>query len=66
VYIDAEEIENNLQVCGNLSDQLWVEYFHVHGHEDVYEQKSDLGHLSTSFSDFNYQLIVVGAFQTLL
>ena len=30
VYIDVEEIENNLRVCGKLSDQFWVEDFHVH------------------------------------
>jgi hypothetical protein len=43
MFTDAEEIEDNLRSCGNLSDQIWDEDLCVEEQEKVYEkQKSDL------------------------
>ena len=39
MFVDAKEVENNLQVCGKLHDQIIDKDFNVQEMEEVYEQQ---------------------------
>ena len=38
MFIDAEEIDNNLWACGKITNQIWNEYLDVEEREQEYQQ----------------------------